>query len=183
MNQVFFTDRKKVFNCEKVIKNLPRNSTVIIREYDLPKNEREDFAKKIGDLARNQGLRFLVGKDLNLAKKVKADGVHFSDFDQLPLSLFRKRNFLLSFSCHSEKSLIKARKIRADMIFISPIFPTSTHENIKPIGIFNLAKIVKKNRKILPIYALGGVNSNNIKSLKKLGISGFGAINFFLEKK
>lgn len=155
---------------------------VIIREYDLSKNEREDFAKKIANLASDQGLKFLVGKDLNLARKIKADGVHFSDFDKLPLAIFRKRNFLFSFACHDEKSVIRARKIKPDMIFISPIFPTSSHENAKPIGIFNLAKIVKKNRNFLPIYALGGVNSHNIKSLKKLGIAGFGAINFFLEK-
>lgn len=161
---------------------MPKNSTVIIREYDLPKRERKDFAKKISDLAQNRGLKVLVGKDLDLAREIKADGVHFSDFDKLPLSILRRRNFIFSFACHDVKSIIKAQKLGPDMVFISPIFPTSTHREKKPLGIFYLAKIATKNRNILPIYALGGVSSLNIKSLQKLGIAGFGAINFFSDK-
>lgn len=176
---VFFTDRKKISDFKKTIQNLPRDAVIIIREYDLPKNEREDFAIKIAKLARNQGLRVLVGKDLNLAKKIKADGVHFSDFDKLPLRILRVRNFIFSFACHNLASVIKAKKLQPDMLFISPIFPTTSHENTKPRGILYLAKIVTKYKNIFPIYALGGVNHNNIKSLRKLGIAGFGAINFF----
>ena len=47
---IFFTDRKKISDFEKTIKNLPKNSIIIIREYDLDKNLREDFAKKIINL-------------------------------------------------------------------------------------------------------------------------------------
>ena len=176
---VFFTDRRKVFDFKKVIKNLPKNSVVIIREYDLATKEREIFAREISNLARNRGLKILVGKDLILAKKIKADGVHFSDFDKLPFSLLKPRNFIFSFSCHSLKSFLGSQRLKPDMIFISPIFPTSSHQETKSLGIQYLAKIITKNRNALPIYALGGVNSTNIKSLKKLGLAGFGAINFF----
>lgn len=176
---VFFTDRKKISDFKKVIKNLPKNSVVIIREYDLAPKEREIFAQEISALARKKDLKVLVGKDLVLAQKIKADGVHFSDFDKLPLPLLRHRNFIFSFSCHSFKSFLSARKLKPDMIFISPIFPTSSHKETKSLGLQYLAKIITKNRNSLPIYALGGVNSTNLKSLKKLGLAGFGAINFF----
>jgi thiamine-phosphate pyrophosphorylase len=179
---VFFTDRRKILDFEKTIKNLPKDAVIIIREYDLPKAEREDFAWKISNLARSKNLKVLVGKDLLLARKIKADGVHFSDFDKLPLGQLRRRNFIFSFSCHGLKSIILAGKLRPDMVFISPIFPTSSHEEIKSLGLLRLAKIVIKKQKILPIYALGGINSSNIKALKKLGLSGFGAINFFQSK-
>ena len=152
---------------------------MIIREYDLATKEREVFAQKISNLARNRGLKILVGKDLVLAKKIKADGVHFSDFDKLPFSLLKPRSFIFSFSCHSLKSFLGSQRLKPDMIFISPIFPTSSHKETKSLGLQCLIKIITKNRNALPIYALGGVNSTNIKSLKKLGLAGFGAINFF----
>jgi ribosomal protein L31 len=41
----------------------------------LQPKEREVFAQEISNLARNRGLKILVGKDLILAQKIKADGV------------------------------------------------------------------------------------------------------------
>jgi len=184
---IFFTDRKKISDFENVIKNLPKNSTVIIREYDLDQKSREEFAKKIISLARTKGLRIVIGKDIVLAKKLKADGVHFSDFDKLPLQFFKRKSFekkfIFSFASHSEKSLLKSKKLKPTVVFLAPIFPTSSHADTKIIGLKNLAKITFKNRSsdyLSPrIYALGGINSENIKSIRKLPISGFGAIDLF----
>lgn len=191
MESVFFTDRKKVSDFEKVIKNLSKNSTIIIREYDLDEKNREAFAQKISALARARNLKVLVGKDFKLARKIKADGIHFSDFDQLPLQFFNQKsfpkNFIFSFACHSFKSFLKAKKLNLDMIFLAPIFPTSSHQETKIFGLKNLAKIAVKHKKqnyfsppiFAKILALGGVNSQNLKALKKLKISGFGAIDYF----
>ncbi len=184
---VFFTDRKKISDFEKTIKNLPKNSIIIIREYDLDKNLREAFAKKIISLARVEGLRILVGKDIFLAKKLEADGVHFSDFDKLPLQFFKKKSFkkkfIFSFACHSEKSFLKSKKLKTGMLFFAPIFPTTSHVGAKAIGLKKFAEITFKHRDLgyfsPRIYALGGINSENIKSLRKLPIAGFGAIDFF----
>ena len=186
---VFFTDRKKVLDFEQTIKNLPKNSMIIIREYDLDKKNREEFAQKIISLARDRDLKTLVGKDFDLAKKIKADGIHFSDFDKLPLQFFKKKSFpkkfIFSCACHSEKSFLKLRKLKMDMIFLAPIFPTTSHTGAKDFGLKNLAKITVKNRAsdyfFSELYALGGINSTNITSVRKLGISGFGAIDLFLE--
>jgi thiamine-phosphate pyrophosphorylase len=188
---VFFTDRKKISDFEKIIKNLPKNSAIIIREYDLTKIEREIFAKKIIDLAKPRTLKILIGKDFALAKKLKADGVHFSDRDHLPLQFLNKKSapkkFIFSISCHNLKSVLKSLKLKPDMIFISPIFPTTSHSDAEILGLRNLAKISSKTKKrgylfgltSAPIYALGGINSDNIQSVRKLQISGFGAIDFF----
>ncbi len=186
---VFFTDRKKVLDFEQTIKNLPKNSIIIIREYDLDKKNREEFAKKIISFARSDCMKVLVGKDFELAKKIKADGIHFSDFDKIPLEFFKKKSFskkfIFSFSCHSEKSFLKWKSFDPNIIFIAPIFPTTSHVGTKNFGLKNLAKITFRQKKyghFLPkIYALGGINLANITSVRKLGISGFGAIDLFLE--
>lgn len=179
----FFTDSSKISDYERIIKNLAKNSTIIIREYDLDKNSRLDFAKRISFLARNKGLKILVGKDFELARKIKADGVHFSDFDRLPIQFFKKKtfakNFIFSFAAHSEKSIIKFGKFNFDFIFLSPIFPTTSHKDSPTLGLKNLRKIVTKNKSKSLICALGGVNYNNIRQLRKNKISSFGAIDFF----
>ena len=188
---IFFTDRKKISDFEKIIKILPKNSTIIIREYDLDKKKREDFARNIVNLARvknrEKNLQIIVGKDFALARKIKADGIHFSDFDKLPQSFLKKKSFpkkfIFSFACHNFKSVLKALKLRPNMIFISPIFATTSHAETKIIGLRNLRKIslISKKQNYLhnKIYALGGINSENIKSLRKLDISGFAGINLF----
>jgi len=179
----FFTDLSKVCDYEKIIEKLPKNSAIIIREYNLDKNSREIFARRISQLARAKSLKIIVGKDFDLAKKIKAHGVHFSDHDKLPLKFLKKnqpKNFIFSFACHNLKSFLKAQKLRPDVIFISPIFATTSHPNGKNIGIRNLSKIIRnhKNKKQI-LVALGGINSHNIKMLCKLKINGFGAIDFF----
>lgn len=185
MKLVFFTDRKKISDFEKVINGLPKNSVIIVREYDLTQSQRENFAKKIFTLARNNGLKVLIGKDIALAKKTGADGIHFSDLDKLPLQFFNKKsfpkNFIFSFSCHGLKSLLRIKNLKPNMIFIAPVFPTTSHENTRTFGLRNFIKIIVKNKNLLPIYPLGGINSQNLKTLAKLKIPGFGAIDYFLE--
>lgn len=189
MRSVLFTDRKKIFDFEKVIQNLPKNSAIIIREYDLSKKDREDFARKIFTAAKKRSdLKLIIGKDINLALKLKANGVHFSDLDKLPLQFFDKKSFpkkfIFSFATHSLKSFLKARKLNLDMIFISPIFSTTSHNDAKVLGIGNLAKITIQNKKQnylqSSLFALGGVTKENLKILKKLPLKGFGAIDYFL---
>ena len=185
---VFFTDRAKINNLDLTIKSLPKKSAIIIREYDLDQINREIFARKIISLARGLGLTVLVGKDIALAKKIKADGVHFSDFDKLPYKFFNKKTFdkkfIFSLACHNLKSVIKSQKLKPDIIFIAPIFLTKSHLNAKTIGLKNLAKISLKTKNInylkTAVYALGGINESNILSIRKLNLAGFAAISLFL---
>jgi thiamine-phosphate pyrophosphorylase len=85
-------------------------------------------------------------------------------------------------SCHSIKSFIKAIKYRPDLIFLSPIFKTTSHLNNKTFGINNLKKIIKiaqEKQVRSSIFALGGVKENNLKLIRKMHLNGIGAIDFF----
>ncbi len=206
---VFFTDRKKISDFKNIIARLPRGSAIIVREYDLNKIEREKFAQQIIDLVKSQNrhkaLKVLVGKDLQLARKIKADGIHYSDLERIPIKILKAKStksfpqkFIFSLACHSEQSVIKSYKQSFDMIFISPIFTTTSHEDVKPIGLRNFSKIALKAKKqeyfrseiyatriyaprvyVSRIYALGGVNLQNLRAIRKLKIAGFGAIDIF----
>ena len=183
----FFTDRKKISDLNQVLKNLPKKTCIIFREYDLQDKEREGLALEYLKISRQFDYDFLVGKDLNLALKIKCDGVHFSDND-LHKSLFKIRYFckknklIFSFALHNTKNLFYLRKLSPDIVFLSPIFATSSHKNQRPLGLFNYLKISKifnkKNTKN-NFFPLGGIDLQNLRRLNKINISGFGAIDFF----
>jgi len=188
---LFFTDRNKVKDFAQIVKNLPKNSIIIIREYDLKKSLREEFAKKIISYVKNyknKNLKILIGKDFSLVQKLNLDGVHFSDFDKLPANFLSKnsykKNFIFSFSCHSLKSILQNLKLlKPDILLISPIFETTSHKDSKIIGTINLAKIVRNFQKFnfckKKLYALGGINSTNIKKVRMSKVDSFGAIDYF----
>ncbi len=183
-----FSNRKKITNLNLVINCLPKKfakeSAIIIREYDLARKERQEFALKIANQVRKKNIGFLIGKDVELSSQIKSDGLHFSDFDQMPIILLKKMvaKKIISFACHNLLSLKKANKKPLsryiDLIFISPIFSTTSHPNSVNLGLRNLAKFSLQNKK--PLYALGGINAKNINSLLKIkNLSGFGGIDIY----
>lgn len=181
----FFTDRKQFLDIFAVIKSMPDDkAAIIIREYDLSRLERMEFARKIIKIAKEKSLLVLIGKDLKMAQNLKADGVHFSDHDCY-LTKYQKfktkKNFIFTCSIHSARSLKKAQNSLFDVVFYSPIFATKTHPNQKPAGVFSLAKIALKSK--IPLYALGGINLDNLKQLKNCHISGIAGISIFSIKE
>ncbi len=176
----FFTNRKQFSDIFKTIETLPRNTVIIIREYDLEHKDRLLFAKKIVKIARENNLITLSGKSLELHLEAKTDGIHFSDNDisWRKYLNYKKNNsgLLLSCSCHDEKSLRKTMNYGINFLFLSPIFPTNSHPNSKTIGNMRLAKITRELGDKSPIYALGGINLVNIRLLKNTRIAGFGFI-------
>ena len=67
-------------------------------------------------------------------------------------------------------------------IFVSPLYPTSSHPEKKSMGIvkFNLLKNNFTSK--INIYALGGFNESNIHKARSLNIFGF-ALKSYLNKK
>ena len=175
----FFTDRKRIGDVCAVVETLPKNTAIIIREYDLSFDDRYIFAQKISALAKQKGLKILVGKDWELAKKLAADGVHFSDLDQDFMIPKNHQNMILSYSCHHSSSIQKAEKLNADLVFYSPIFASKSHLDEKPAGVDKLRQFVAKSS--LPTYALGGINEENIRLLTNTGIAGIGGISMFVD--
>ncbi len=162
---------------------MPQNSAFIFREYDLNQQKRQELAEKIFAICQEKSCKFLIGKDLELARKIEADGVHFSDldfvdgFDNASVVAGFARKFTISLSCHSLQSVQKAQNSGADVIFLSPIFATKSHANAKTLDLENLAEACKSSTK--PIFALGGISEKNLASIAKCGARGFGGIEIF----
>lgn len=173
----FFTDRRKT-NIIQTISNLPSHYIVIFREYSLSYQKRLELAIKIQKICQKRNLKLIIGKNINLAQEVSADGIHFSDHDSFSGDYHKIKNkFFVSCSFHSKESILKYKNLNFDIKFLSPIFPTTSHKNQKALGIEYLKDITEnKNIKICP---LGGINMQNITQLQNLNISGIAGIDLF----
>ncbi len=166
----FLTDNKKTKHPLKIIKKLPKNSGVIIRSY----SNRKINNKEINKWKSRRLLTILkAGK---YSKMLYTDGIHYPQWIQ---SSIVKKNDIKSISVHGGKDIRKSINIRANLVFISPVFETTSHKNEKSLGIIRLGLLVKLFK--IPVIALGGINNDNISRLKSLPISGCAGIDAFLE--
>jgi thiamine monophosphate synthase len=65
------------------------------------------------------------------------------------------------------------------MALLSPIFPTASHPQARPLGLETLADAVKTAGRV-PVYALGGVDRENAKACIEAGAAGVAGIRTFL---
>ena len=134
--------------------------------------------KKIRKLCKKFKVKFLINDDVNLAKKLGADGCHLGQKDMSILKarkIFQKK--IIGVTCHNSIKLAKiAIKNNADYLALGA-FNISKTKRAKFRANIDLLKKIKKITKI-PIVAIGGINSDNYKKLllnkaNFLAISGY----------
>lgn len=134
-------------------------------------------AKKIKELCKGKAI-FLVNDRIDIALAVDADGVHLGHYD---MSYKSARKLLgnekiIGLTVHNVKEAVRAEKIGADYIGLSPIFHTSTKKDAgKVCGTSMITKVRKKVK--LPIVAIGGINKQNVADVIKAGADSAAAIS------
>ena len=146
--------------------------------------KRENFkkklliGKKIKKICKKYNVKFLINDDVNLLKKLDADGCHLGQKD---MNIFEARKLIgkkiIGITCHNSIKLANiAAKNQADYIAFGAFYSSKT----KKVKYIAPIQILKKVRKIIktPIVAIGGINSSNYKKLllnkaNFLAISGY----------
>ena len=136
------------------------------------------IGKKIKKICKKFNVKFLINDDVNLAKKLNADGCHLGQKD---MSIIKARKLIkrkiIGITCHNSIRLVKiASKNKADYLAIGA-FNYSKTKKVKYKASINLLNKVKKITKT-PIVAIGGINAVNYKNLllnnaNFLAISGY----------
>jgi thiamine-phosphate pyrophosphorylase len=158
-----------------------KNISIIYRNYS--KQDYITRALKIKEFAKKQGHSLFVSNDLLLATKLGAN-LYIPNFNKqlryLNHSCQKKISVIGSAHNHQEVRIKKAQG--CSQIFVSPLYPTSSHPEKKSMGIvkFNLLKNNFTSK--INICALGGVNESNIHKARFLNIFGF-ALKSYLNKK
>ena len=135
---------------------------------------------KIKSKCRKKGFKFYISNNLKLSIKINADGIYLPSFNKktfLKNKTFKK-DFTIIGSAHNYKEIFQKERQGCNLIVLSPLFKSK--KNNKALGINRFNELVKKFN--IKFFALGGINSNNIKKLNLLNIHGFAGIKYFQKK-
>ena len=133
------------------------------------------LAKEARVLCRRFGARLLLNADPRLAEQAGADGVHLRaallrQLDGRPLGESR----LVGASCHTPAELQAAAALGADFAVLSPVRATASHPQAQPLGWEGFAAQVAAAT--LPVYALGGLQPQDLAQAIACGGQGIAAI-------
>ena len=165
-----FTDSIKTSNPVKLTKSLPIKSGVVIRHYKS--KNKENIIRDILNIKKRKTLTVLIAGKYK--RKLGVDGNHLPQWINN-----NKINQITSISVHSGIDVRKSLNVKANLVFISPVFPTSSHVSKQHLGTIKLGLLARLFKK--DIIALGGINNKNIARLRSLPIAGCAGIDVFTE--
>jgi thiamine-phosphate pyrophosphorylase len=144
---------------------LPKASGVIFRHYSLTDSQRRALFDQVRKIARARRLLLILAGSPRLARAWKADGTHG-----------RGRGWgVQSAPVHTPQEMRTAERNGADILFISPVFPTQSHIGKAGLGRVRLGLLMAGTKK--PVIALGGMNPKRAQSLLALNIHGWAGID------
>ena len=156
---------------------------VQLREKNISTKDFYEKALKVKEICKNYGALFIINDRLDIAQAVGADGVHLGQSD-MPIEEARKilkDKFLIGETARNMEDSKRAELLGADYIGSGAIFGTSTKDNAKKLEMEELKKIVASVK--IPVFAIGGININNVGSLKNIGLQGICAVSGILSEK
>ena len=157
-------------NLEEIVLQALKAGVKIVqyREKFLHDFERITQAKYLASLCKKYNSLFIVNDRIDIALAVDADGVHLGQED-IPTKIAREllgNERIIGRSTHCLEDIKNAEEEGCDYIGIGPIFTSETKKQLNPIGVDYLRKGFSETH--LPAFAIGGINSSNIKKLNQI---------------
>lgn len=149
-----------------------------LRMKDVEDDEIEAVASELLVLCRSCNATFIIDDKVEIALKIRADGVHLGQND-MPLKEARKmlgRGYIIGGTANTIEDVISLSVDGADYIGCGPFRFTATKKKLSPVlGIESYRNIVNKMHEMsinIPIFAIGGINAEDLDELKSTGING-----------
>ena len=128
-----------------------------------------ELGKKIRTLTNRMKKLFIINDRVDLALALETDGVNLGQ-DDLPMSEARRivgKDQLIGRSTHNLKQALEAEREGADYIGFGPIFGTPTKPTYPPIGLGQIAQVMKRVR--IPVVCIGGIDHSNVEDVIQAG--------------
>lgn len=141
------------------LERLPRGSGIVFRHYALPDPDRRALFARVSAIAKRR--RLVLVRAGARAGRGEA-GVHG-----------QRGRGLRTASAHSRREAIAALRDGAQLLFVSPVYPTRSHPGGRALGRVRFLAMIKDLE--VPIIALGGMNHCRARGLKIHGWAGIDA--------
>lgn len=165
----------RIVDLAGAVRALPMGSGVIFRHYHLAARERKALFRQIRRIAHARRMIILLADRPAIARAWGADGAHHRSARPNRGS---GRN-LRSVAVHSIRERRMAQRARADLILVSPVYPTPSHPGAPAIGVSGLLRIAGPLR--ARTIALGGMTAARFTKLRRSGIHGWAGISALAE--
>lgn len=144
------------------IDRLPSEAGIVFRHYRLPETARRALFDRVRDA--HPGLLLLAAPP-DRAREWGADGSHGRG----------RGGGRRSAPVHSYAEIRKAERDGANLLFLSPVFPTRSHPETQPLGLACFAWLARRTP--LPVIALGGMDEARGRTLASFGAYGWAGID------
>lgn len=155
---------------------------IVLREKDLSEKEYEQLARQVMQICQKHGTQCILHSFSNVATTLGATAVH------MPLPLLQKMTpqekshfQMIGASCHSLEEAKEAQNLGCTYITAGHIFLTDCKKGLPGRGLPFLEEICKTVR--IPVYAIGGISSQNMESVRKTGAAGACIMSGFMRCK
>ncbi len=150
---------------------------VQLREKTLDEESFFNEASEIQKLCRKHNIPFVINDNVEIAKKINADGVHVgqSDMEAGDVRAVLGDDKILGVSAQTVEQALLAEKQGADYLGVGAVFPTGSKADAEDVSYETLKAICEAVN--IPVVAIGGINDGNVLTLKGSGISGIAVIS------
>ena len=154
--------------------------TIQLRDKLRTKAELLTVARKLRDMCAEKGVLFIVNDHLDIAMAVSADGLHLGQNDLPPAEARRilPIDTLIGCSTHSTAEAVRAQAGGADYVAVGSIYPTTSKEKYKLVGLDTLRRT--RSKVLVPLIAIGGINHANVQEVMEAGADSVAVISAVL---
>lgn len=159
---IYFVTDRTLCSKEHYLKAIKQSceagvEAILLREKDLSSEELLALAVEVKNIIEGTNTKLIVNSNIEVAKAIKAQGVHLSYKDFMNYKDIY--DGVIGVSVHSVEEGIIAYENGADYIMYGHVFESSCKKGVPPRGIKALTELEDKVN--IPIVAIGGINSNN----------------------
>jgi len=134
-----------------------------------------ETAKAAREITTHYHAKLIINDHYQIAKAVKADGVHLGKSDACPLHArkYLGDNFIIGGTANTldDCNLLLDKKV--DYIGLGPYRFTKTKQNLSPVlGLKGYATLLKQLQTKTPIIAIGGITIEDVSAIINTGIYG-----------
>lgn len=168
----------------QVEKALKGGATFIqLREKNLDEGSFLEEAKEIQKLCKEYNVPFVINDNVEISKKINADGVHVgqSDMEAQNVREILGDDKIIGVSAQTVEQALLAEKHGADYLGVGAVFKTGSKDDAEEVSHDELERICKAVS--IPVIAIGGITHDNVKELAGRGIVGIAVISAIFGQK
>lgn len=146
-----------------------------LRMKDTPDREVLPVARRLRQITRGSGTRFIVNDSVTVAAEAEADGVHLGQDDmgiEEARALWKAEGRIYGLSTHNPEQARRAAALGPDYIGVGPVYATTSKSVPDPVlGVESMGEMIRQSP--VTTVALGGIFEENLSA-----VLANGAVNF-----